>query len=100
MARQHPRYGADGMGSGSAVEIGGDTAGVGRRREMMKLTVGAHLTERREEAASSEGANQKGKRTSENMPPTHGLVGPARMASDRERRRANGAGWAKGRVGR
>jgi hypothetical protein len=31
MARQHPRCGAGGAGSGGAVEIGGDTAGVGRR---------------------------------------------------------------------
>jgi hypothetical protein len=75
MARRHPRCGAGGAGSGGVVEIDGDTA-------------------------SSEGANQKGKRTSANTPPTHGLAGPAMMASARERRGASGAGWAKGRVGR
>jgi hypothetical protein len=31
MARWHPRCGAGGVGSGEAVEICGDTAGVGRR---------------------------------------------------------------------
>jgi hypothetical protein len=31
MARWHPRCGAGGVGSGGAVEIGNDTAGVGRR---------------------------------------------------------------------
>jgi hypothetical protein len=31
MARRHPRCGAGGVGSGSAVEIDSDTAGVGRR---------------------------------------------------------------------
>jgi hypothetical protein len=49
---------------------------------------------------SSEDANQKGKRTSVKMPPTHGLDGPARVASARERRGASGSGWSKGRVGR
>jgi hypothetical protein len=49
---------------------------------------------------SSEDANQKGKRTSVKTPPTHGLDGPARVASARERRGARRAGWAKGRVGR
>jgi hypothetical protein len=44
--------------------------------------------------------NQKGKHTSMKTPPMHGLDGPARVASARERRGANGAGWAKGRVGR
>jgi hypothetical protein len=31
MARRHPRYRAGGAGRGSAMEIGGDTAGVGQR---------------------------------------------------------------------
>jgi hypothetical protein len=31
MARRHPRCRAGGAGSGGAVEIGGDTVGVGRR---------------------------------------------------------------------
>jgi hypothetical protein len=49
---------------------------------------------------SSEDANQKGKRTFAKTPPTHGLDGPARVASAHERRGASGAGWDKGRVGR
>jgi hypothetical protein len=52
------------------------------------------------EAASSEGANQKGKRTSANTPSTRGLAGPAGLDSARERIEASGAGWANGRVGR
>jgi hypothetical protein len=60
----------------------------------------AHLTRDEREAASSEDANQKGKRTSVKTPPTHGLDFPARVALARERRGASGAGWAKGRVGR
>jgi hypothetical protein len=44
--------------------------------------------------------NQKGKCTSVKTAPTHGLDGPTRVASAHERRGANGAGWAEGRVGR
>jgi hypothetical protein len=77
-----------------------DVATVGRRGRKMKLTAQAHLTERREGGGSSEGANQKGKRTSANTPLTRRLAGPARLNSARERREASGAGWANGRVGR
>jgi hypothetical protein len=49
MARWHLRCGAGGAGSGGAMEIGGDTAGVGSTGEKMKPTAGAHLTERQEE---------------------------------------------------
>jgi hypothetical protein len=56
MARRHPRCGAGGTGSGGAMEISGDTAGVGIAGGKTKLTAGAHLTERRE------GGGQLGRR--------------------------------------
>jgi hypothetical protein len=56
MARRHPRCGAGGAGSGGAMEIGGDTAGVGSVGEKTKPIAGAHLTERRE------GGSQLGRR--------------------------------------
>jgi hypothetical protein len=49
---------------------------------------------------SSEGANQKGKRTPAETPPTRGLDGPAREVSACRDSEASEAGWAKGRVGR
>jgi hypothetical protein len=55
--------------------------------------------ETREKRPAQEDVNQKGKRTSAKTPPTHGLDGPARVASAHERRGASGAGSAKCRVG-
>jgi hypothetical protein len=55
----------------------------------------------RERWPAREGVNQKGKRTSTNAPSTHGLAGPARLDSARERREASGSrvgrkvGWAE-----
>jgi hypothetical protein len=54
----------------------------------------------RENAISSEGANQKGKRIPAETPSTHGPDGPTRKASAYGGREAGGAGWAKGEVGR
>jgi hypothetical protein len=56
MARWHPRCGAGGAGSGSAVEIAATRPRSGGAGEKTKLTAGAHLTERRE------GGSQLGRR--------------------------------------
>jgi hypothetical protein len=45
----------------------------------------------RERRPAQEGVNQKGKRTSANVPSTRGLAGPAGLDSARERREDSGS---------
>jgi hypothetical protein len=52
----------------------------------------------RENATSSDGANQTGKRISAETPSTHGPDGLVRMALACGGREAGGAGWTKGQV--
>jgi hypothetical protein len=96
MARRHLRCGAGGTGSGGAMEIDSDTAGVGSTGEKTKPIAGAHSTARREGGGQLGRREPKIKCTSANTPPTRGLAGPARLNSARERREASGAGWAEG----
>jgi hypothetical protein len=72
MAWRHPRCGAGGVGSGGAVEIFGDMARVGRHGGEDEADSRAPLDRETREVTSSEGVNQKGKRTTAKTPPTHG----------------------------
>jgi hypothetical protein len=82
MVRRHPRCGAGGAGSGGVLEIGGDTAGVGRRGGEDEADSRGPLdreTRGRWGGKALEIHHQNGKRSSANTPPTHGLAGAARL---------------------
>jgi hypothetical protein len=61
MARWHPRCGVGGAGSGGAVEIDGDTAGVGRCGGENEADSRAHLAERRARGGQLGRREPKGK---------------------------------------
>jgi hypothetical protein len=100
MARRHPRCRAGGAGSGSAMEIGGDTAGVGSAGEKMKLTVGAHLTERREGGGQLGRREPKGKMYFHKYATDTRASGAGKVEFGPREERGQRAGWAKGRLGR